>query len=32
MFARLDENRHLQKIFEKIFECFLKRIAKNALF
>ena len=31
-FASWDEKRNLQKTFEKIFENFLKKIAKNALF
>ena len=32
IFARLDEKRYLQEIFEKIFKNFLKKIAKNAFF
>ena len=31
-FASLDEKRHVQEIFEKIFKSFLWNIAKNALF
>ena len=31
-FARLNDKRNLQEIFEKIFQKPLKKIAKNALF
>ena len=31
-FERLDEKHNVQEIFEKIFETFPKKIAKNALF
>ena len=31
-FARLDEKHNFLEMFEKIFESFLKKIAKNALF
>ena len=32
IFARLDEKRNLQEIFDKIYKKSFKKIAKNALF